>query len=172
MTRKAYSSDLTTRQFKRLEPLLPAASPGGRPRSVDLCEIINAIFYVLRNGCVWRDLPHDFPAWQTVYAYKRRFSRDGTWAAINRTLLRDTRKAAKRDPEPSAGIIDSQSVRCAPQAGTRGVDAGKKIVGRKRHVLVDPLGLLLLVVVTAASVQDRDGAKLVFERAGQARQVP
>ena len=178
VTRKAYSSDLTRNQFKRLSSLLPAALPGGRPRSVDLFEILNAILYVLRNGCVWRDLlahktapdglfalPHDLPPWPTVYAYKRRFERDGSWAAINRILLRQTRRAAGRDPEPSAAIVDSQSVRCSPQAGVRGVDAGKKTNGRKRHVLVDTLGLLLLVIVTAASVQDRDGAKLVFGRA-------
>ena len=165
VTRKAYSSDLTRKQFKRLLPLLPAALPGGRPRSVDSHEILNAILYVLRNGCVWRDLPHDLPPWQTAYAYKRRFERDGSWPAINRILLRQTRKAAGRDPEPSAAIVDSQSVRCSPQPGVRGVDAGKKINGRKRHVLVDTLGLLLLVVVTAASVQDRDGARLVFEKA-------
>ena len=165
MTRKAYSHDLTRKQYKRLAPLLPRAKPGGRPRSVDLYEILCAIMYVLRNGCVWRDLPHDFPCWQTVYAYFRRFERDGTWAAINRTLVREVRKSAGRNPEPSAGSVDSQTVRCTPQAGERGVDAGKKTNGRKRHVLVDTLGLLLLILVTVGSVQDRDGGRILLERA-------
>lgn len=127
MTRKAYSSNLTKKQFTRLEPLIPKAKPGLAPRTVNMFEIINAILYVLRNPCVWRDLPHDLPAWQTVYAYFRRFQKDGSWTAINRKLVRDTRKAAGRNPEPSAAITDSQSVRCTPQAGIRGVDAGKKV---------------------------------------------
>lgn len=142
--------------------MLPRAKPGGRPRKVDLYEITCAIFYVLQNGIVWRDLPHDFPAWQTVYHYFRRFEADGTWEAINRFLVRATRKAAGRDPEPSAGIIDAQTVRCTPQGGPRGVDAGKKINGRKRHVLVDTLGLLLVVLVTTGAIQDRTGGIFVL----------
>jgi putative transposase len=163
--RKAYTSDLTQKQFTRLEHLIPKALPGGAPRTVNMFEIINAILYVLRNGCVWRDLPHDFPKWQTVYSYFRRFQKDEFWAALNRKLVRDTRKAIGRNPEPSAAITDSQTVRCTPQAGIRGVDAGKKTNGRKRHVLVDSLGLMLLVLVTHGAIQDRDGAKLVFDKA-------
>lgn len=128
-------------------------------------EVINAILYVLRNSCVWRAMPHDLPPWQTVYSYFKRFERMGVWVAINRVLLRLTRIKAGKNPEPSASITDSQRVRTTPQGGIRGLDGGKWINGRKRHILVDTLGLLLMVVVTAASVQDRDGAKLVFEKA-------
>lgn len=163
--RKAYPTDLTPKQFSRLEHLLPSAKPGGRPRSVDLFEIVCAIMYVLQGGIAWRSLPHDFPAWETVYAYFRRFDRDGSWEAINHVLVRETRKAAGRDPEPSAGILDAQTVRCTPQAGLRGVDAGKKTNGRKRHVLVDTIGLLLVVLVTSGNIQDRDGGKLVLGHA-------
>ena len=165
--RKRYTSDLTHNEFKRLESLLPAPKRLGRPRSVNMYDIICAIFYVLQNGCVWRNLPHDFPAWQTVYTYFRNFQKDGIWAAINRFLVRRTRKHAGREAEPSAAIIDSQSVRCAPQKGSRGIDAGKKINGRKRHIAVDTMGLLLVVCVTAASVQDREGAKNLLQKAQQ-----
>jgi len=165
VTRKAYSSDLTKKQYKRLEALIPPAKLGGAPRTVEMYEILCGIMYVLRNACVWRDLPHDLPPWQTVYAYFRRFQKDGSWPAINRKLVREVRKAAGREPEPSAAIMDAQSVRTTPQGGIRGVDAGKQTHGRKRHVLVDSLGLLLLVLVTAASVQDRDGGKLLLNKA-------
>jgi len=162
MRRQRYTSDLTRKQFKRIEPLLPACKAGGRPRKVDLYEVMCAILYVLQNGCTWRNLPHDFPAWQTVYGYFRRFGQDGTWEAINRFLLRRTRQKEGRSPEPSAGIIDAQTVRCAPQAGLRGVDAGKRTNGRKRHIVVDTLGLLLVVFVTAGSVQDRVAAPILL----------
>lgn len=162
MRRQRYTSDLTRAQFKRLAPLLPAGKAGGRPRTVDMYEVICAILYVLQNGCTWRNLPHDFPAWETVYGYFRRFQDDGTWEAVNRFLVRRTRQKAGRDPEPSAGSIDSQTVRCAPQAGIRGIDAGKKTNGRKRHLVVDTLGLLLVVFVTAGCVQDRVAAPILL----------
>ena len=164
MRSKRYTSDLTRKQFKRIERYLPACKAGGRPRTVDMYEIMCAIMYVLVNGCAWRNLPHDFPAWETVYGYFRRFQQEGVWEAINRVLLRKTRQHEGRSPEPSAGIIDAQTVRCTPQAGERGVDAGKSTNGRKRHIAVDTLGLLLMVIVTAASVQDRDGGKLLLQR--------
>lgn len=162
MRRQRYTSDLTRKQFTRLAPLLPAGKAGGRPRTTDLYEVMCAIFYVLQNGCAWRNLPHDFPAWQTVYGYFRQFQADGTWEAVNRFLLRRTRLKAGKTPDPSAGIIDSQTVRCTPQGGVRGVDAGKKINGRKRHLVVDTLGLLLTVWVSAASVQDRVAAPILL----------
>lgn len=165
MKRKAYPTDLTHKQFSRLEPLLPKAKPGGRPRTVDLYEVMCAILYVLQGGIAWRSLPHDFPAWPTVYDYFRRFEADGTWEAINHLLVRQIRQAVGRDPEPSAGILDAQTVRCTPQAGVRGVDAGKKTNGRKRHVLVDTLGLLLVVLVTTGCIQDRDGGKIALHYA-------
>ncbi|GAA5532819.1 IS5 family transposase [Deinococcus aluminii] len=165
MRRRRYTSDLTRKQFKRIEALLPACKAGGRPRKVDLYEVICAILYVLQNGCTWRDLPHDLPAWQTVYGYFRRFQREGIWEAVNRFLVRRTRKKAGRNPEPSAAIMDAQTVRCSPQAGPRGVDAGKRTNGRKRHLLVDTLGLLLVVWVTTGSVQDRDGGPTLLSYA-------
>lgn len=127
-------------------------------------EILCAIFYVLHNGCAWRNLPHDFPAWQTVYTYFVALQRHGSWAAINHFLVRRTRKQAGKPPEPSAVIIDAQTVRCGPQAGPRGIDAGKRINGRKRHVAVDSMGLLLVVRVTAANIQDRSGGFPLLEQ--------
>ncbi|GAA5515049.1 IS5 family transposase ISAcma5 [Deinococcus carri] len=162
MRRRRYTSDLTRQQFKRIKALLPACKAGGRPRKVEMYEVVCAILYVLQKGCTWRNLPHDFPAWQTVYGYFRQFQQDGTWEAVNRFLLRRTRKKAGSNPEPSAGILDAQTVRCTPQAGLRGVDAGKKTNGRKRHIVVDTLGLLLVVFVTAGSVQNRVGAPILL----------
>jgi putative transposase len=111
MKRKAYPTDLTDKEWELLEPLIPPAKPGGRPREVDMREIVNAIVYQLRSGGAWRLLPHDFPNWSTVYGYFSRWSKDGTWEWINAQLRRDLRVAEGRDPEPSAAIMDSQSVK-------------------------------------------------------------
>lgn len=162
--RKAYASDLTAEQWAILAPLLPPEVGGGRHRTVDLREVLNAIFYRLRTGCAWSLLPHDLPPKSTVYEYYSAWRDNGTWELVHATMVAAVRVAAGRDPAPSATILDSQTVKTTEVPSERGYDAGKKIKGHKRHLLVDTLGLIMVVVVTAASVQDRDGAKLVLAR--------
>jgi putative transposase len=163
--RKSYDSDLTDAEWALLQPLLPPAVPAGAPRTTDLREVVNAILYRLHNGCAWHALPHDFPPEGTARDYFHRWRRSGLWQKINDTLRRRVRQAEGRDEDPSAGIIDSQSVKGSRTSGLRGYDGGKKVKGTKRHLLVDTLGLLLCVVVHAASIQDRDGAKLLLAKA-------
>lgn len=163
MRYQRYPTDLTDEQWKLVAPLLPAAKPGGRPRSVDLREVLNGIFYVIRGGVPWRMLPHDLPPWGTVHYYYRRWRLDGTWEKILEVLRTRLRHADGRKKSPSAAIVDTQTVRTA-SGGEKGYDAGKRTPGRKRHIIVDTMGLLLAVVVHSASLQDRDGVKRVGER--------
>ncbi len=160
---RVYASDLSDAEWAILEPLIPPAKTGGRPRSVNMREILNGIFYVLRGGCAWRLLPHDFPAWSTVYDYFRKWRNEGIWEAMVATLRERLRVQGGRQATPSAGIIDSQSVKTTERGGPHGYDGGKKVNGRKRHLLVDTMGLLLKVVVHAANVQDREGVKCLLE---------
>lgn len=160
-----YPTDLTDSQWSIIQGLIPPAKSGGRPRSLEMRQVINAILYVVVGGVQWRMLPQEYPKWQSAYSYFRRWRDDGTWQRIHDTLRAEVRRRSGRHKHATAGCLDSQTVKVGttPQ-GVCGYDGGKRITGRKRHILVDTQGLLLAVVVTAASVQDRDGARLLLER--------
>jgi putative transposase len=162
MNRESYPTDLSDKQWKLLETMLPPPDRCGRKRSVDLREIFNALCYLARSGCQWRMLPKEFPKWQTVYYYFSRWRTIEWFAVLNDKLRQKTRLLVGKQSEPSAAIIDSQSVKTNEQAESKGYDAGKKVKGRKRHILVDTLGLLLKAKVLTADIQDRDGAKILF----------
>jgi putative transposase len=156
-------TDLTTKEWTQLLSFFPPASHRGRPRKWELWQILNAILYVTRTGCQWRMLPRDFPPWATVYGYFWRWTQKGLWGQLNTVLGKTVRQQAGRNPQPSAAIIDSQSGKTSEGGEARGVDVHKQTPGRKRHIVVDVLGLLLLVVVHSAGIPDSTGGKLVLQ---------
>ncbi|QGJ70853.1 DDE transposase [Planctomycetales bacterium 10988] len=170
MSRPHDYTDLSDRQWRLIRPLLPPPAKVGAKRQLDSLEVVNAIFYVLRSGCPWRLLPHDFPNWNSVYHLFWAWRNLGGREKMHRKLRAKIRTKEERSAKPSAAILDSQSVKTTEAGGPRGYDAGKKINGRKRHLLVDTLGLVLAIVVHSAGLQDQEGARLVLQKAK--RDVP
>ena len=158
-----YASDLTDAEWSIIEPLMPAPRRLGRPRKTNLREVVNALLYIASSGGAWRLLPTDFPPFSTVQKYFYRWRDDGILRTINNTLVMAARELTGKQPSPTAGVIDSQSVKTTESGGIRGFDAGKKINGRKRHIVVDTLGLMVGLVIHSAGIQDRDGAPDVLK---------
>lgn len=166
MNKQHYPTDLTASQWEYIKDLLPLAKPGGRPRRLEMRQVINAILYVTVGGIQWRLLPKEYPNWKSVYHYFRCWRLDGTWQRLHDTLRARVRQRAGRHKHPTAGSLDSQSVKRSALSGVHGFDGGKKLDGRKRHILVDTMGLLLAVIVTSAAVSDPAGARLLLARLG------
>ncbi len=163
MERANYRTDLSEQQFERINKYLPLASKTGRPRKYELREILSAIFYLVHSGCQWRALPHDFPPWASVYYYFRKWKEDETWFLVHQALHQELREAQGKNASPSAAMIDSQSVKTSQMAETQGFDGNKKIKGRKRHTVVDTLGIPLVVKVHDANLSDGKQSIDIFQ---------
>ena len=158
-----FPSDLTDREWALIDPLIPPSRRGGRPRTTNMRSVVEAILYIASSGCQWRMLPGDFPPVSTVRGYFYAWREMGLWESINQLLVMTTRDIEGKEAQPTAGIIDSQSVKATESGGVSGYDAGKKVKGRKRHIVTDTLGFLIFVLVHAADIQDRDGAPCVLK---------
>ena len=161
-SKQAYPTDLNDTEWKQIAPYLPEPKPTGRPREIPWREIMNGMFYMVKNGCVWRALPHDLPAWQTVYYYFRLFQKSQLWENLNTIIRERVRVKEGRDPQASAMIIDSQSAKSAEGGEKIGFDGGKLVKGRKRNLITDTIGLVVLAKVTAANVQDVHAGKQIL----------